>query len=144
MTEHFKIKEFFVTSTGLENVPRSTSVLCEVIENIWYMAIFLEDLRIRVSQLTGRETPIFINSCFRSPAVNKAVKGAKNSYHLKAAAVDVKVPFGYSIYAFNDAIIETCKKRNCRLVEDICHDTFIHFALDHHKPFDDSDVDLPF
>lgn len=36
--------------------------------------------------------PITINSFYRSPALNKAVKGAKNSDHVKGFAIDLDTP----------------------------------------------------
>ena len=38
-----------------------------------------------------KETPIIINSGYRSPQVNKAVGGAANSNHLTGCAVDIRV-----------------------------------------------------
>jgi hypothetical protein len=34
-------------------------------------------------------TPIYISSCFRSPAINKLVKGQPNSQHTKGEAIDM-------------------------------------------------------
>jgi hypothetical protein len=38
-----------------------------------------------------KETPIIVNSAYRSPQVNKAVGGASNSNHLTGCAVDIHV-----------------------------------------------------
>lgn len=46
----------------------------------------LEALR----QLIGR--PVLVNSGFRCPEHNRAVGGAKNSYHLRSMAADIRSP----------------------------------------------------
>jgi len=33
--------------------------------------------------------PLFVSSCFRSPAVNAAVKGQPNSQHMRGEAIDI-------------------------------------------------------
>lgn len=43
----------------------------------------------RLRMLVGK--PIIINSGYRSAAYNKAVGGAKNSYHMKGMAFDIRL-----------------------------------------------------
>lgn len=35
------------------------------------------------------DVPMFVSSCFRSPEVNKAIGGAKNSQHMRGEAIDI-------------------------------------------------------
>jgi zinc D-Ala-D-Ala carboxypeptidase len=50
--------------------------------------------------------PIMINSFYRSPELNRAVKGAKNSDHVKGFAIDLDTPSN----AENKKLFEWCKK----------------------------------
>ena len=85
LTPHFTLDEFIISQTaareGIDNTPdeRTTATLK-------YTATIMEDIR----SLFGR--PIVISSGYRSPALNKRVKGAKNSDHLTGSAVDFTVP----------------------------------------------------
>lgn len=80
LSEHFTLGELCKTKTGIENVPNKVQV-----ENLKRLCQWLEHLRIK------RNEPIFINSGYRSPLVNKAVGGATNSNHLTGCAVDIHV-----------------------------------------------------
>ena len=57
-----------------------------ILYNIYYLANRLQVLR----DLLGK--PIHINSGYRSPAHNKAINGASDSFHLKGMAADIVVP----------------------------------------------------
>ena len=57
----------------------------EVIENLKDLAENLQAIRDEIGQ------PITITSGYRSPAHNKAIKGAKHSFHVKGMAADIKV-----------------------------------------------------
>jgi uncharacterized protein YcbK (DUF882 family) len=57
----------------------------EVIRQIQILANNLQVLRDAVDK------PISINSGYRSPEHNKAIKGAKNSFHVKGMAGDIVV-----------------------------------------------------
>lgn len=78
---NFKDSEFVVTNTGLPNNLPDTfilnrDVLCRQLQ--------------KIRDYVGR--PVVINSAFRSPAVNKAVGGVKNSRHLTCLAADIVCP----------------------------------------------------
>jgi len=85
ISEHISYREAVRSDTakrmGLDNVPsaeqlKRITTLCKKV---------FEPLR----EYTG--TPIYISSCFRSPALNKIIGGAKNSQHLanNGAAFDL-------------------------------------------------------
>ena len=86
LTPHFKLSEFVKSSTAnarhIDNTPTEAIVanlkaLCEEV---------LEPLR----QWYGK--PIIIGSGYRSPALNKAVGGVKNSQHMTGEACDIHIP----------------------------------------------------
>jgi zinc D-Ala-D-Ala carboxypeptidase len=79
MSKHFTIKELCKTNRALPNVPdkQVEANLADLIINV------LDPLR----EIYGR--PIRVNSGYRSPLVNAAVGGAKNSDHLYGMAADI-------------------------------------------------------
>ena len=97
LSEHFTLAELcktsYITSGG--NIPSRVAIenLKRICEN------WLEDLRYSYNTLYGQrkvtregvsqESPIVINSGFRSPEVNQKCGGAKNSNHLTGCAVDI-------------------------------------------------------
>jgi len=66
---------------GLDNTPNATQI-----ENIklWAEKVF-EPLREHISVKRKKDTPIHINSIFRSVAVNAAIKGSATSQHCAGA-----------------------------------------------------------
>ena len=80
LSEHFTLAELTKTNTKIKNVPNEAQV-----ENLKRLCGWLEELRRRWN------TPIIINSGYRSEAVNKAVGGAPNSNHSTGCAVDIHV-----------------------------------------------------
>ena len=94
LTDHFSLSEMCSTSvqTADHNFPSQ-----EVITNLKRLTKWLEMLRKRVNthpvppEGRVKETPIIINSGYRSPAVNKAVGGVATSNHLTGCAADIRV-----------------------------------------------------
>ena len=91
LSEHFTLGEVtktnYVTKDG--NFPSS-----EAIENLTNLCEnWLEDLRYSYNTLyEGQpESPLVINSGYRSPEVNKLAGGAPTSNHLTGCAVDIHV-----------------------------------------------------
>lgn len=86
LTEHFKLSEFTNSSTAtarcINNTPNEQQIanLKRICEEI------LEPLRAFAGQ------PIIIGSGYRSPALNKAVGGVKNSQHMTGEAADIHLP----------------------------------------------------
>lgn len=86
LSPHFKLSEFTKSSTAtvrkIDNTPSeqvisNLKLLCEQV---------LEPLREHFS------CPIIIGSGYRSPALNKAVGGVKNSQHMTGEAADIHLP----------------------------------------------------
>ena len=86
LSEHFTLEELTASETavrsGLDNTPGPIAY-----QNLVRLANFLEEVK---KVLGGK--PIMINSAYRGPLVNAAVKGSKNSQHLIGCAADIRVP----------------------------------------------------
>lgn len=90
LTPHFSLAELTATNTGLPNTPGQ-----DVIVHLRNLAEGLE----RVRPVLGGK-PMLVSSGYRSPAVNKAVRGAqpdpargkRGSCHLYGDAADFKCP----------------------------------------------------
>lgn len=73
------IKSNAAVRRGLDNTPNAEQLAAmKLVANACF-----EPLR------TWHGKPIGITSFFRSPAVNKAVRGSKNSDHMQGAAIDI-------------------------------------------------------
>lgn len=85
LSENFTIEELTSSETavrhGLDNTPGPIAQ-----QNLVRLANFLEEVR----KVLGK--PVMINSAYRGPLVNAAVKGSKNSQHLIGCAADIRVP----------------------------------------------------
>ena len=113
LSQHFRLSEFTRSATAtklsIDNTPSAEAIdhLRALCENV------LEPLRQHFN------VPIRINSGYRSPALNKAVGGAKRSYHLQGRAADI--PLRRDWYAYiRDHLPHT---------ELINEGTWIHVAL---------------
>lgn len=87
LSTHFSLSEFVTSQTaarlGIDNTPPQA-----VMRAILRTATGMEGVRTLLS------APIIISSGYRSPELNKAIGGAKNSQHVKGEAVDFICP-GY-------------------------------------------------
>lgn len=81
LSANFSLEEFTKTGTGLPNQPDG-----KMLETLRATARRMEEVR----SLLGR--PILINSAYRSPAVNQAVRGVSTSAHCLGLAVDFVCP----------------------------------------------------
>ena len=89
LSEHFTLGELCKTSydTLDKNIPSRVAI-----ENLKRICEgWLEDLRYSYGKLYGDgETPVIINSGYRSEEVNRLCGGAKGSNHLTGCAVDIR------------------------------------------------------
>lgn len=115
MTPNFKLSELITTSTPYPNTPSGNNLA-----RLRSLAYKLQVLRDQMG------LPLYINSAFRSPEVNRAVGGAKHSFHLTGQAADI------SIRNMNkqqrekfEALILASKP--CEFIK---YDTFFHVAYD--------------
>ena len=87
LTEHFTLSEMCSTSveTADHNFPTQS-----VITNLRRLCGWLEPLRAYPTPGTLSPSPIYINSGYRSQAVNQAVGGVSTSNHLTGCAADIR------------------------------------------------------
>ncbi len=91
LSEHFSLGELTKTNYVTKDANFPSSVAIENLKNL--CENWLEDLRYSYNTLyEGQpESPLVINSGYRSPEVNKRVGGAPTSNHLTGCAVDIRV-----------------------------------------------------
>lgn len=92
LTEHFTLEEMLRSETAAKKHIENRINATEVNNLVRLCVAVLEPLREHFGQ------PIKINSGFRCRALNKAVGGADNSYHLQGRAVDIPMKPGYLAY----------------------------------------------
>lgn len=84
LSPNFSLEELTVSDyaarNGLDNTPQNDHLM-----NLRRLAVFLEALRAYLGK------PITVNSAYRSPEVNAAIKGSKTSQHCHGTAADIRV-----------------------------------------------------
>jgi zinc D-Ala-D-Ala carboxypeptidase len=129
LTPNFTLEEFTDSQTaarrGLNNVPPPSS---HERKGIQRTAEVMEKVR----TLLG-DKPILVSSGYRSPPVNAAVGGSKNSAHMSGLAVDFSCP-GFGTPK------QICKKLEPHMkalgVDQLIHeyDTWVHLGLSASAP----------
>ena len=133
LSPHFTLGELTKTShkTADGNIPSHVAIenLKNLCEN------WLELLRSEWNRLYGEgNDPILINSGYRSPAVNKLVKGVATSNHLTGCAVDIHVD-GKEQYARYQCILLDISDRTKRDFDELLYEEdrkghfWLHFAV---------------
>ena len=140
LSQHFTLGELCKTSvkTADGNIPSRVHI-----ENLKRLCGWLERLREKSSLTPGpspkgegsryKETPIIINSGYRSPQVNKAVGGAANSNHLTGCAVDIRcagieqaLRYATTLLDISD---ESKEEFDELLIEKSAKSIWVHFAV---------------
>ena len=84
MAKYFTLGEMCASDTALEkrieNTPTDQATIAR-------LNALMDDCLDKVREMWGR--PIGVNSGYRSPELNRAVGGAKNSQHLRGEAADI-------------------------------------------------------
>jgi uncharacterized protein YcbK (DUF882 family) len=114
LTENFELSEF-ASRDGAETP-------ADVIENLKEVAKNLEIIRANL------RAPIRINSGYRSPAHNKRIGGATNSFHVKGLAADIVVD-GYTpeeVFATLEILMRSGKIKKGGLKR---YRTFVHYDI---------------
>lgn len=85
LSPHFTLQELVESQTatrkGIDNMPPPIEL-----DNLHRVAALLEQVRALVGG------PVRVSSGYRSPALNAAVGGAKNSAHVQGLAADITAP----------------------------------------------------
>jgi len=84
LTKNFTLEEMSRSATAIR-LGIDNTIPTDLIENARLVCHALEKIRAYYAR------PIKVTSCYRSPALNKAVGGSKTSDHCEAQAVDFEV-----------------------------------------------------
>lgn len=91
LSTHFTLAEFTVSTTavrlGIDNTPPA-----EIRRVLIDTADRMEGARAILCEQAGRDIPIILSSVWRCAALNRAVKGSKNSAHTRGRGVDFTAP----------------------------------------------------
>ena len=100
MAKYFTFGELCKSDVAMQKRIENTPTDAETIE---HLNTLMDECLDKVRELWGK--PIGVNSGYRSPELNRAVGGAKNSQHMRGEAADITTG---------------CKAHNKRLFEMIC------------------------
>jgi zinc D-Ala-D-Ala carboxypeptidase len=121
LSPHFTLAEFTVSETaarkGIDNEPGEAAI-----ENLKRLAARLEQVRF----LFG--APVIITSGYRSPPLNEAVGGAKNSAHMWGYAADFIIPsMGSPLH-----VATRINNRKDIVFDQLIneYDSWVHFAIE--------------
>jgi len=87
LSPNFTLAELTITEVRADNTCPP-----ELIPELTRTAYMLEGIRSYLSQRAGYQVPVIVNSAWRSPVVNTAIGGAKDSDHMRAMAADIRAP----------------------------------------------------
>lgn len=118
LSTNFSLSEMIFSETsiryGIDNSPTP-----EVLENLKRLCAALEEVRVSIDNRS-----IFVNSGYRSPALNRAIGGAKNSVHMTGLAADIRCRL--SPREFASTIVKSGIKFDQVILE---FDSWVHFGL---------------
>lgn len=116
ITKHFKYSEFTKSDTASRLHLNNAITDWEVRDNI---KALVEEVLQPLRDAWGG--PIFINSGYRSPEVNKAVGGVETSQHCKGQAADCGCTDPYSL-------AKLAKRMKLDYDQCIVYPSFVHFS----------------
>jgi zinc D-Ala-D-Ala carboxypeptidase len=121
LSPHFSLDELVASQTaarkGIDNTPGAAEL-----RNLKRLALVLEQVR----EAVGGKS-VLISSGYRSPALNKAVGGAKNSAHMLGLAADFSVPSFGTLLQVAKAIAGTPGIEYDQLIHE--YGTWVHIGL---------------
>lgn len=119
LTIHFTLEELTHSQTadrrGIDNVPSD-----DIVENLTRLAHTLERVRVVLGS-----RPMTVSSGYRSPDLNRAVGGARNSAHLYGLAADFICPG----YGMPGQICKAIAASNIDFDQLIQEGTWVHLGL---------------
>ena len=130
LSEHFKLGEFTKSNhPEVYNIPSHVAI-----ENMKRICGLLEELRDRYNNRYGGNTPIIINSGYRSPQLNKKVGGVSTSNHVTGCAVDIRcsgaeqaIDYAYILKAYSKEIQQDFDELLIEKNKYGCY--WVHFAV---------------
>jgi zinc D-Ala-D-Ala carboxypeptidase len=104
LSPHFTLAEFTESDTAAR-LKIDNSLPAVLLDQARGTAAMLERIRATLGALAGHDVPIIVTSCYRCPALNKAIGSSAFSDHPRALAVDFKAPAFGTPYAVCKALV---------------------------------------
>lgn len=121
LSPHFTLEE--LTRTSYARLQDEPSL--QVVANLTYLcALVLEPFREKLGK------PVAINSGYRSKAVNAAVGGVSDSYHLRGLAADIRCS-GLSDGREKLALLKDIEKVDLAMLERKGRSVWVHVQTSH-------------
>jgi uncharacterized protein YcbK (DUF882 family) len=95
------------------------------------LAAELEQIRARLSEWQGTDTPLYLNSVYRTPDWNTEVGGKTHSQHLEGRAADICCPHGCTFAQLRAAVLEVARRPESK-IRYVCvypHQGFVHIDI---------------
>jgi hypothetical protein len=127
-TKNFKKEEWFKTNTGLDNTPKLGILTCLI-----YTSKKMQAIKDAIN------LPIAITSGYRTPAVNKAVKGSPSSKHMQGLACDFYI-IGKGIEEGGKIVANACKNNKISFDKILIERGCIHIQFNLEEKKDDNSV----
>lgn len=121
LTNNFTLEEFRSNKHNNPDHP-VVQVPNHLISNVKELAENLQILRNVVDK------PITVNSGYRTEEYNEAVGGAKNSYHKKAMAADIRIK-GLKPEGVREVILQLIEDGHMKQGGVIIYSTFVHYDI---------------
>ena len=130
LSQHFLLGEFTKSNyPEVYNIPSHVAI-----ENMKRISGWLEELRDRYNAKYGENSPIIINSGYRSPQLNKKVGGVSTSNHVTGCAVDIRCSGAEQAITFAYILLDYAKESQSEFDELFIEKNkygryWVHFAV---------------
>lgn len=126
LSKHFDLYEMCKFGKyGYVNLPTGGNILCNLKQLCLALEVIRQSLR---DDYTGKDIPLYVNSGYRTPVVNKLVGGVPTSDHLLGLAADIR-SLVYPPGQLFERIRSCANLDVIQVGQVILYPTFVHFSI---------------